>query len=342
MNGRERLFALFDGGAPDHVPAMPITMMFAGDTAGIPYREYASDHEALAEAQIRTATEYGFDFVSGISDPAREASDLGATIEWFDNQPPAINESRALLHDKSMLAKMEIPDPMRGKRMRDRIEAVRLLKRRVGDRLLIEGWVEGPIAMAADLRGLNTLMLDFSDDPDFVRALVDFVTEMELRFALAQIEAGADIIGVGDAAASLVGPRRYAEFDVAASHRLFDGIRNGGGRARLHICGNTRRIVREMGTYGAAVVDIDFLTPLAEARAAMPSQILLGNVDPVRVVRDGTPESVQAAIAECHREAGPRYVVGAGCEIPRGTPPENVHAMIEYAIRSAPDRAQTV
>jgi uroporphyrinogen-III decarboxylase len=65
-----------------------------------------------------------------------------------------------------------------------------------------------------------------------------------------------------------------------------------------------------------------------------PDQVLLGNIDPVRALRDGTPESVTEAIAACHRDAGPRYIVGAGCEVPRGTPPANVLALTEYA-RSA-------
>ena len=38
---------------------------------------------------------------------------------------------------------------------------------------ILEGWVEGPVAEGADLRGINTLMLDFLDDPDFVRDLFD-------------------------------------------------------------------------------------------------------------------------------------------------------------------------
>ncbi len=337
MNGRERIFAMIDGRTQDRLPAMPITMMFAADTAGVNYTEYARDHRVLVEAQLRTAETYSFDYVSVISDPAREASDLGGTVEWFDNQPPAIVESRALLSDKSKLTGLRPPDPLTAPRMSDRVAGVRRLKERAGSDLAVEGWVEGPIAMAADLRGLNTLMLDFVDDAAFVRDLMDFVVEMELSFARAQIEAGADLIGVGDAAASLVGPRRYAEFDVPWSRRLIDGIHAAGARVRLHICGNTRRILSDMGTYGADIVDLDFLSPLDEGRAAMGAkQVLLGNIDPVRALRDGTPESVHASIARCHRQAGPRYIVGAGCEVPRGTPSENVRAMVSYAMMSAP------
>jgi MtaA/CmuA family methyltransferase len=332
MTGRERVLATMTGQKPDHLPALPITMMFAADTAGVSYRAYATDFQVLADAQIRTAEKFGFDHVSVISDPAREASDLGAAVEWFDDQPPAIIESRALLADKSTLARLQRPDPHTARRMSDRVKGVRRLKALAGKELGIEGWVEGPIAMAADLRGLNTLMLDFTDDPAFVRDLMDFVVEMELRFAQAQIDAGADWIGVGDAAASLVGPRRYGDFDLPWSRRLIGGIHEAGSRVRLHICGNTRRILPAMGSCAAEIVDLDFLAPIEEARAAMGrDQILLGNIDPVRVLRDGSPEEVRSAIGLCHRQAGPRYIVGAGCEVPRGTPPENLRAMVEYA-----------
>ena len=87
-----------------------------------------------------------------------------------------------------------------------------------------------------------------------------------------------------------------------------------------------------MGQTGAEIVDLDFLSPMDEGRAAMgPDQVLLGNIDPVRVLRDGTPESVTAAIAKCFGQAGPRYIVSAGCEVARDTPPENVLALTCFA-----------
>jgi uroporphyrinogen-III decarboxylase len=87
-----------------------------------------------------------------------------------------------------------------------------------------------------------------------------------------------------------------------------------------------------MGRLGADIVDLDFPAPLGEARAAMGArQVLLGNLDPVRAVRDGTPESIAAALEDCYGEAGPRYIVGAGCEVPRGTPDENVRALTRFA-----------
>jgi len=331
MTSRARVLAMLDGQGVDRLPLMPITMMFAADRLGVPYGRYARDFRLLVAAQLRVAEEFGFDYVSGISDPAREAADLGATVAYFDNQPPAIDETHALLEDPMALARLRIPDPCRPGRMYDRVQAMELFRQRVGGQLLIEGWVEGPCAYAADFRGINTIMLDFYDDPAFVRDLMSFNVALALRFARAQVEAGADLIGVGDAAASLVGAEIYEQFVWPYEKQLVDGLHAMGTRVRLHICGNTRTILGGMGRLGCDMVDLDSLSPLDDARAQMgPRQVLLGNINPVAVLRNGTPETVRAAIAQCHQQAGARYIVGAGCEIPRDTPVENVRALREY------------
>ncbi|HON08933.1 MAG TPA: uroporphyrinogen decarboxylase family protein, partial [Verrucomicrobiota bacterium] len=90
MNGKERILAQIEGREIDHLPQMPITMMFAADNIGVKYGKYAADYRVLVEAQLRIAEKYDIDHVSCISDPAREAADCGATIKYFDDQPPAI------------------------------------------------------------------------------------------------------------------------------------------------------------------------------------------------------------------------------------------------------------
>jgi len=333
MNSRERLFAFLDGKTVDHLPFMPIFMQFASTRAGIAYGEYSTDYRVMVDCQLSAAEEFGVDHVSVISDPAVEASACGANIHRYDNSPFAIDEERPLLADKSVLTTLQVPDPLKeGGRMLNRIQAVALFKERVGGEKAIEGWIEGPCAEAADLRGINNLMVDFMDDPEFVRDTFEFVLEMEMRFAKEQVAAGADIIGVGDAAASLVGPRIYDEFVQPFERKMVDGIHALGAKARLHICGNTRRSLKGMGEMGFDIVDLDFPSPISEGRERMGFfQVLLGNIDPVRVLRNGTPDAVYQAIAECHNQAGERYIVGAGCEVPRDTPDENVKAMMRYA-----------
>jgi len=332
MNGRERVLAMLEGRPVDSLPAMPITMMFAAGQIGVKYFDYATDYRVQAEAQVAVAERFDIDHVSVISDPGCEASGLGATLKFFPDQPPAVDEENALLKDEVKLARLEVPDPAGPGRMQNRAQAVRLMKERVGNDKAVEGWIEGPCAEAADLRGINTLMLDFYDDPAFVRDLFEFIVQMELRFARYQVESGADLIGVGDAAASLVGPKFYDEFVWPYEQKLAGALHAEGIKTRLHICGNTRRILEGMGGLHCSIVDLDSLSPVSEAREKMGSrQALLGNLDPVRVLRDGTPESVYEAVEECHRQAGERFIVGPGCEVPRETPSANLRAMVRYA-----------
>jgi uroporphyrinogen-III decarboxylase len=134
-------------------------------------------------------------------------------------------------------------------------------------------------------------MMDFYEDPAFIRDLFEFVIEMELNFARYQIEAGVDVMGIGDAAASLIGPQLYEEFVWPYEKKLIDGVHKLGAAVRLHICGNTRSILAGMGRLGCEIVDLDYLTPVSEAREKMgPAQVLLGNIDPVSVLRNGTKE----------------------------------------------------
>jgi MtaA/CmuA family methyltransferase len=332
MNGRDRVLAFLAGQPVDRVPALPVVMQFCADHVGVLYGEYMRDHRVLAEAQVRTAEDYDLDCVSCMSDPAREATDCGAHVEFFPDQPAALVERDALLADKRRLLGLEAPDPLGGGRMHEAILGLALMKARAGDEKIVMGWVEGPCAQAANLRGLTALFLDFHDDPAFVRDLFAFVVDLELRYARAQAETGIDLIGIGDAAASLVGPRYYQQLVWPYEKQLVDGLHALGLPVRLHICGDTQKIAGGMGRLGCEIVDLDFLTPMSLGRSAMgPDQILLGNIYPVRALRDVPASAVRSGIAECHRQAGARYIVGAGCEVPRDTPRENVRAMIEYA-----------
>lgn len=331
MNSRDRVLAMIDHRPVNRIPFMPITMMFAADQIGVKYGQYVRDYRLLVEAQLRTAERFDIDQVSCISDPTREACDLGAEVRFFDDQPPAFDESQALLIDKKTLSTLKIPDPLGGGRMHDRVKAAALLRERVGGDRIVEGWVEGPCGQAANLRGINRLMLDFIDDPMFVQDLLDFVVEMELCFARAQAEAGVELMGVGDPASSLAGPAIFREMLVPAHKKLVEGLKSMGLKTRSHMCGNTKRILKERGELGYDIIDLDSMVPLTAARLNMPGEILLGNVATVDVLRNGSVQDVIDTVSKCSKDAGDLYIVGAGCEVPRDTPQENMFALLEFA-----------
>lgn len=334
MNAKESFMAVLKGMPVEVLPFMPITMSFAANQIGVPYKKYATEARIQADGQLKIAEKFGATQVSVISDPCVEAHDLGSVVTFPENATPYVNEVNSLLAEKSALSALIPISPEDGRRMSNRLKAIRLLAESVGEELLVEGWVEGPCAEAADLRGINRLMMDFFDDEVFVCELMDFITEIEINFALAQLKAGAGIIGIGDAASSLIGPEFYARFSAPRTRRYIEAIHNAGGLVRLHICGTTEGLAESWKNLGADMIDIDAGNSLTTIRSVLgpAGGALAGNLDPVREVRNSNPEDIRMGLSRCLTESKPAYIVGAGCEIPGDTPEKNIMAMKNFAL----------
>jgi uroporphyrinogen-III decarboxylase len=130
-----------------------------------------------------------------------------------------------------------------------------------------------------------------------------------------------------------MGPEAYKRFGLPYEQRIFAAVRKAGGIGRLHICGDTSAMVKEMCESGAAIVDLDWQVDLGSARAEAdevdPMIALCGNFDPVSVLYQGTPEQIKAAVRACRDAGGDNWLCAPGCEVPRYTPEENMRAMTE-------------
>jgi MtaA/CmuA family methyltransferase len=335
MNAYQRTRALVAGDAVDRLPAMPIFMTWLAQQIGRTYREYCLDHAVLVEGQRYLVDTFEIDCVSVISDAWREAADCGARLTVWEIEPPGCKTP--LLEDKAPLASLQVPDPLGGGRMSDRVAAVRRLHEAYAGQVPVMGWIEGPMAEACCLRGVNNMMLDLVDDPVFATDLMDFATEGAIAFARAQVEAGADIIGMGDAAASLCGPRFYESMVLPREQRIVQAVHEAGALARLHICGNTNEILAHMARTGCEIIDLDYPVRIASVRPAMGEKpVIAGSFNPVTVLLAGTAADVTEACRLCHEAFGHRHIVCAGCEVPTHTPMANVRAMFDYARQTEP------
>ncbi|TFG65914.1 MAG: hypothetical protein E4H27_10380, partial [Anaerolineales bacterium] len=148
---------------------------------------------------------------------------------------------------------------------------------------------------------------------------------VEIAFAVAQVEAGADIIGIGDAVASQISPRMYRKLALPFEQRIIEAVHTKGALARLHICGDTSKILPDMAASGADIIDIDWMVDMERAAVAFADgPAVCGNVDPVRIMLRGTPEEVYAGVVDCMHKGGPRCISAAGCEIPDKSPHANL------------------
>ncbi len=335
MRALERIRNTVAGKLVDRLSAQPMIMMLAAKHYGISFLDYTRDGRLMAAAQLKIAEDFDVDCLLTCSDPAREVVDIAGddSIEWLPDQGPVINEEKAALRDKTRLREFRLPDPLGGGRMHDRIKAIEILRREARDEKSVVGWVEGPLALGAELRGLNRIMTDFLDEPRFVEDLLDFTAEVALHYAEAQIQAGADTIGMSDAAASMMGPRYYERFLHPRQQRVFSSLKERHPQVltRQHICGQTGPILHQMKELAVDIYELDFPVDLIKARAILGERVISGNVSTVTTLLTGRPEEVYAAAAECHAACGQNFIVGSGCELSPFTPPENLRALVKYA-----------
>ncbi len=326
MTPSQRYRATLAGEPVDHPARIPIVMQFAAEYIGSNYAAFASDYRTLVEANIRCAEDFGFDQLSCISDPYRETAGFGAIIQYHENGvPECLSPPLADVEDFSGVA---VPDPHTSERMRDRLDAIRLYRERTADRYSVMGWVEGPAALAGDVRDLSEFLMDLMEEPELSAELLDLCTQTSINFALAQIEAGADTIGIGDAICSQISPGIYDELIWPRQQRLMQAIKNAGVFVRLHICGQTQHLWPKLKELPIDILDCDHMVDLNEARDVFgPDVVLAGNHNPVADLRFGQPEEIAAKTLACAQLAGARFMVNAGCEIPSGTPPENLRAL---------------
>jgi MtaA/CmuA family methyltransferase len=325
MTCKERIYAILSGASYDRPAVTPIFMAWAANYIGRSYRDYYLGGDVLVEAQAAVTGAFNLDQISAISDPWREAADYGMEFDYPESN---VGKPKDYLiqsyEDVSKLKHLEVDNC---KRMKQRVESVRRMAGQIGQTHSVLGWVEGPFAEYADLCGVEKALVGLVDEPEMFVEAAKVITKNAISFALAQVEAGADMIGVGDAAAGLMGPDMYVKYALPAEQRLIRAIHEGGAAVKLLICGDVRHIIQYMAESAADIIDVDWMVPLEQARQLVGPEITLcGNFDPSEVLLQAGPEDVAKAAKECIERGGEKFILMPGCEVPPGTPEENIRA----------------
>ena len=326
MNHLERYLAVLDGRPVDYLPCTPILMQFAAEHISSYYGAFASDYRVLTEANFVCVREFRTSQMSTMSDPYCETQAFGAKIIYGRDTVPRCEEYP--LENDLDFKKLLQPDPMKSERMCERQKALKRYRDEVGGQYSILGWVEGPAAEAADLRGVANYFADLMEDEEYICKLMDLCVEVALEFAQAQVNAGADTIGIGDAVASQVSPDVYERMILPREQRLVAGLKAMGAKVRMHICGNITHLLPGLARLGLNVLDVDHMVDLRLTRNTLGPHVALGgNLDPVESVLRSTPEKIRKAVIRAYEQAGNPFIVNAGCEIPSGTPVDNLKAL---------------
>ncbi len=175
QKGTERLRVAMSGQS-DRIPVFGQMHEFAAEQLGIPRREFFLNPEVLVPALLQIQAEYDIDAASITFDVYNiEAEGLGQKIVWSDAFMPDVDRTDMLIQNRGDLSRIRTPDFDSGEAFGRVIEMHSLFRKLTG----IEPTLTfcAPFSLAANLRGVEALLLDFYDDPDFARLLFDRLAE---------------------------------------------------------------------------------------------------------------------------------------------------------------------
>lgn len=327
MYTKKQLFdQLATGKVVSRILFRPILMHFAARFAGTTYGKFASDYKTLVDCNIRAMEHFDTDMVGLISDPYRETSAFGAKVSFPPEDVPRCENILVKTYDD--VKTLKNPDVYKSERTLDRIKGAELFHRELRGEVPVIGWIEGPLAEACDLAGISEMLMNMMADPDFSNLLMDKCLVTARDFALAQINAGCDIIGIGDAICSQIDIDTYNHYIRDRHKEIIDFIHEKGARVKLHICGDITHLLPSIAEINTDILDIDYYVDMNHARQVVgPGPILCGNINPV-LIEEMEPEEIEAKTRQMTGSMkGQKYLLSAGCEITVRTPPGNLLAM---------------
>ncbi len=330
--------------------AMPIGAYAGLALTGGRVRDVVCDPAAQAASVLALGERLGTPFLLTAMDLSAEAEAFGATVRLSDDAMPAL--TGRLVTSGAGVEQLAVPAAGDG-RTRVHLDAAALL---VSAGLGMEpqkpvlGGMIGPFSLAARLFGVAEALEATLAEPAVIFALLERVTPFLIDYALEFRRTGAAGVVMAEPAAGLLSPRGLARFSAPFVRRVVDAAQDPTFAIVLHNCG--AKIVHleailesgaEMYHFGAPM-DLPAALARVDSRAdgrADGRVTICGNIDPT-FIHAGPAAVVRAEarrlVDACAGSRG--FVLSSGCDLPPGTPIENVEALCA-AVDEAPAPSPT-
>jgi MtaA/CmuA family methyltransferase len=200
------------------------------------------------------------------------------------------------------------------------LDCISRLKRNYPD-IAIAGKVFGPWTLSYHFFGVEDFLIKTITNPAEVHDILKKLTEITLKFADAQIEAGADIITVADhATKDLCGPVAYRDFLMPIHITLAEEIN---APVMLHICGDTLDRIEYIAQTGLSSFHFESKVDVCKAVEIAAGRIaLIGNINNPSTLLFKKPEDVRKEVQYAIRCG--LDIIGPECAVPLNTPLENL------------------
>ena len=328
MSPKRRFLAALFGGAVDRLPVgnvVSVATVELMDDCDAHFPEAHLDPLVMARLAAAGHEILGYDTVMPVFSVVQEAAALGCEIDWGD--PLMMPGARS--HPFASTGDMCLPDGwMSAPSIQVVLEALRQLRQRYGERVVIVGKVMGPWTLSYHMMGVEEFLISTIIDPDRARRSLDVLKAIPIAFARAQMQAGADVICLADhATGGMVSPIAYRDLLLPLHQEIIAAV---GCPTILHCCGDTTDRIAYFAQTGVDCYHLESQVSLSDALDAAGGRMtLMGNINNPEVLLTGTPEIVTQA---CHEAIGRGvHILSPECAVPLTTPTENLRVLVDVA-----------
>jgi len=311
---------------------MPILSFPSVNLLGVSVREMISDSTLQARGMKAVAENTLAAASVSFMDLSVEAECFGCAVTVTNDEVPTIKGR--IINDADEAEALAVPTVGSG-RSQIYLDAIKKAKELITDRPILAGMI-GPFSLAARLFDVSEIMMDCYDDPDMVHLVLEKCTQFLIAYAKSYREVGADGIVMAEPVAGLLSPSLEDEFSAPYVKQIVDAVQNDDFIVIYHNCGdNVPKMLPSILSTGAAAYHFGNAVDLEkDVLEKVPSNVVvMGNVDPVGVLRMGSPASVRKATTELLEKCStyPNFVLSSGCDMPPKTPWENINAFFAAA-----------
>ncbi|MBI5723069.1 MAG: uroporphyrinogen-III decarboxylase-like protein [Planctomycetes bacterium] len=187
------------------------------------------------------------------------------------------------------------------------------------------------------MRGMENLMMDFYDNPDFVRGLFDAIADFNIALVKRAVEFDIDAIYFGDDWGQQhglqMGPAVWREFIKPVLKRMYGAVRSAGKYVFIHSCGDVDELFDDLVEIGLncfnpfqpEVMDVWTLLPKYRGRLAFH-----GGLSTQKTLPFGSAEDVRnetQKLIELGSQGG--YILAPAHSVEGDVPLENMLAFID-------------
>jgi uroporphyrinogen-III decarboxylase len=323
------------------MPVFSLGCEFYQAVAGVSDREARLDVDKAVACQVQGIKDYAEDWATIFPDDYIEFEPLG--LEMRDEEHRPTMPASYLPFERETLRRFRIPEAQKEMRLPIHLEMLRRLKAELGDRVLVVGRIAAPLSALGLVYGIEQLMIGMLSEPDLVVDNLKFFVDHQIAFGRAQLEAGADLLWLGDcvAGSKLCSPDHYGRFAFDPAAEVASAMKAIGGLIIYFAAETSLPHLEKQIQLPVHAVGVGEGPRIAELTQALePEVCLIGNLDPI-LVRDGSPQQVAEVAEAMVREnlPGGRYIFNTGEGVMTNSPPANVAAMLD-AVRKGGMRGE--